>query len=472
MTRREGYNETPNIARVMIRIGLLLCLCFGAPAGAAAAVEATLLRLYLADGTSVVSYGEFARVGDRVVFSMVLGGVDEPRLHTATMPSSAIDWARTDGHATSARYQWYARTRGEGDFQRLSDEVASVLNTVVLTKDRARALALADQARATLAHWPREHFGYRQHDVLEILSVLDEVISDLRAAAGMSSFEVALVAPALELALEPLAGMPSVREQVVQALRVATLTDRPAERVALLQATRQLLNEEGFMIPAKEAAGFRSFVETRIRQEQVIDARYVALAHRLMADATRGAGRARAADVQRVLDRIPREDSRLGRHRPEAVQALQVSVRVQLDAARHLRLLRDQWMIRRSLYSDYQRSVGTQMLQLVKSQPALEAIRRLDGPPPDMLLALQARLRGGAERLERVRAPVDLRTVHDLLLGAWRFAENAVNARYEAARAASVTGAWEASSSAAGALLMLSRAQQELRALLEPPQLQ
>jgi len=44
-----------------------------------------------------------------------------------------------------------------------------------------------------------------------------------------------------------------------------------------------------------------------------------------------------------------------------------------------------------------------------------------------------------------------------------------VSGRYEAARAANVTGAWEASSSAAGALLLLSRAQQELRTLLEPP---
>jgi hypothetical protein len=128
-------------------------------------------------------------------------------------------------------------------------------------------------------------------------------------------------------------------------------------------------------------------------------------------------------------------------------------------------------MIRRSLYTGYQRSVGAQLLQLVKSQPALEAIRRLDGPPPEVLVTLNARLKGGAGRLERIQPPADLRTTHELLLGAWRFAETAVNGRYEAARNASVNGAWEASSSAAGALLLLSRAQEELRALLEPPRL-
>ena len=153
------------------------------------------------------------------------------------------------------------------------------------------------------------------------------------------------------------------------------------------------------------------------------------------------------------------------------MQALQASVQAQLGAARHLRLRRDQWMIRRSLYAGYQRSVGGQLLELVKSQPALEAIRRLDGPPPAVLVTLNARLKGGAARLERIQPPADLRTTHELLLGAWRFAETAVNGRYEAARNANVNGAWEASSSAAGALLLLSRAQEELRTLLEPPRL-
>jgi hypothetical protein len=111
------------------------------------------------------------------------------------------------------------------------------------------------------------------------------------------------------------------------------------------------------------------------------------------------------------------------------------------------------------------------LLQLVKAQPALEAIRRLDGPPPEVLTGIQSRLRGGAARLERVSPPMDLRPMHELLLGAWRFADAAVNRRYDAARSGKVTEAWEASSSAAGALLMLSRAQSELKALLEPPTL-
>jgi hypothetical protein len=463
-------------SRVITRFAVV-AMCWLAASGvtaraASAATEAILFRLFLTDGSSIVSYGEFARVDDRVIFSMVVGGRGEPRLHAATLPASAIDWARTDRQASSTRYQWYAATRGEDDFLRLSNDVADVINQVLLTRDRAQALQVAQRARATLAEWPREHYGYRQRDVREILSFLDEAISDLQVASGTTAFDVALVAGTPDIALEPLARLPSVREQIDQALRVARFTDRPSERVALFQAALLMLDEAGPVIPAAEALPLRRFAIERIREEQSIDKRYGDWSRRLIEAANRGAARARIGDVQRILDRIPSEDARLGRRRPDVVQALNASVQSRLEDARHLRLMRDRWEIRVSLYREYQRTVGTQMLQLVKSQPALEAIRRLDGPPPDALIALQARLSGGAERLERMRPPGDLEAAHGMLIGAWRFAENAVKGRYDAARAASVNAAWEASSSAAGALLLLSRVQQEIRELLEPPKLQ
>ncbi|PYR67341.1 MAG: hypothetical protein DMF88_13140, partial [Acidobacteria bacterium] len=63
-----------------------------AASAAYAAADATLFRLFLRDGTSVISYGEFARVDDEVVFSMPLGGPsDQPRLHVVTLPAAEID---------------------------------------------------------------------------------------------------------------------------------------------------------------------------------------------------------------------------------------------------------------------------------------------------------------------------------------------------------------------------------------------
>ena len=442
-------------------------------AAAVADSNPTLFRLFLNDGGSVVSYGEFARVDDRVVFSLPIG-VDtvDPKLFLVSLPASRIDWSRTDRYALSARYQCHAVTRAEDDFQRLSSDVARVLNEVAFATDRRRALAIAEGARLTLADWPRTHFGDRQAEVREIVLLLDEAISDLRAAAGVTQFNLSLVADSPAVPLEPLLGMPSAREQLDQLFTMAALTDRPSDKVAMLQAAVALIADAGVVIPPIEAFTLRTLAETQIREELAIDARYTALSKRVIAGATRAAARARISDVERVLNTLPREDARLGSRRPELMQAIRQSVEAQLDGARRFRLLKDQWTVRRGLYREYQRSAGVQLLQLAKLQPSLEAIRRLDGPPPPALVSLQGRLRGGADRLQRIgiSVPEDLRTANDLLIGAWRFAESAVNARYKAVAAGDVTTAWEASSAAAGSLLLLNRAQMEIRTLLEPPQ--
>ena len=48
---------------------VLLCLLLSTFA-ANAADDATMFRVFLKDGRSLISYGEVARVGERVVFSM------------------------------------------------------------------------------------------------------------------------------------------------------------------------------------------------------------------------------------------------------------------------------------------------------------------------------------------------------------------------------------------------------------------
>jgi hypothetical protein len=134
---------------------LAVIVWLAAAAVAHAAGEATLFRLFLRDGSSVVSFGEFARLDDQVVFSMPVGGpTDQPRLHVVTLAVSEIDWTRTDRYAASARYRRYAETRAEDDFQLLSSDIARVLNEVALSTDKDAALNRAEEARKTLADWP------------------------------------------------------------------------------------------------------------------------------------------------------------------------------------------------------------------------------------------------------------------------------------------------------------------------------
>lgn len=450
---------------------MLAALCCGVPGPGFAATQATLFRLFLHDGSTVVSYGEYARLENQVIFSMPVGGADDTRLHVVTLPAQAIDWPRTDRYAASARYQQYAATRGEEDFQQLSSDVASILNQIALTTDRTRALELAEQARRTLADWPRAHFGYRQQDVREITILLDESISDLRAAAGKNAFELALVAfPDVEL--EPVLGMPSPREQLDATLRVAALTPGASERVALLNAALSLADGIGSEMPVDERTKLRRTVEGQIREEAKVDARYSEFARRILVSASRAAAGARVGEAQRLLNEVAERDGRLGGQRPEIVQAVRVTVQGQLEAARRLQLLRDQWRARRALYDEYHRSARAWLLQLTKLQPSLEAIRRLEGPTPAALLKLQKQLMGGAERLQRLPVPEPWQAVNALVVSAWRFAENAVHMRSAAVSSGNVATAWEASASASGALLMLGRAQQEVRTLLEPPRLQ
>jgi hypothetical protein len=380
-----------------------------------------------------------------------------------------VDWPRTEKYSASARFQRYAETRGEEDFRILSNEVAVALNDIALSANRQQALTLAEGVRRMVADWPRTHYGYRQSDVREILSVLDQAISSLRAAAGATSFELSLVAMAEAPELEPVASMPTPRQQLDEIFYVASQS-RGSEKVALLQSGLALLSEAGAVL--SDASDLRRHAETQIRQELTTDRKYASLSQRVVTQAKTYASRAGIGDLERLISRIPKEDAKLGSQRPEMVEALNSAVQSQLFAARRLRLQRDQWLLRQSAYREYQRSVGSSLLLLVKNQNSLEAIRSLEGPPPDRLLALRQQLSGGAARLERLRTPDYLRSTHDLLVGAWRFAENATRARYEAIEKANADSAWEASSAAAGALMMLGRAQAEIRALLEPPRLQ
>ena len=456
--------------QLSIRCVVVLMACALAANRADAADGATLFRVFLTDGSSLVTYGEFARTADHVVLSLPIGGTPQaPRLHAVTLAASRVDWEKTNRDVASTRYQRYVATRAEADYQLLTEEVAGVLSNIAQSTDRAKALATAERARRTLAEWPQSHYGYRQQDIQEIVRLLDSAIARLQGGVPPPPFQIALVS-APEMTLEPLAAMPSPREQLEQLLRLARLTNNVSDRFALLQSALTLLAAPG--VTGSEASKLRRLVEEQIDREASIDQRYGRVTKDLVARATRAAENAQIRDVERVLERIPKEDARLGSQRPEIVQALTASVQSQLASARQLRLLRDQWKSRQAVFREYQRSVGMDLVQLEKARTSLLSIKKLDGPAPDRLDTLNRVLRGGAVRLDRLLVPEYLRSTHELVISAWRFAETAAAARLRAVTSGEISVAWEASSAAAGALMMLSRAQKEMRTLIEPPKLQ
>src|SRR5713226_5350114 len=104
---------------------VLLAAAVAIPIRAAAAADAdpaTLLRVFLTDGTSLVSYGEPARVNDRVIFSMPTATTPNPPLHLVNLPAARVDWDRTSRYAATARASHYVDTQAENDYAALSNE--------------------------------------------------------------------------------------------------------------------------------------------------------------------------------------------------------------------------------------------------------------------------------------------------------------------------------------------------------------
>ena len=72
----------------------------------AAQGDTTLLRVFLKDGSTLLSYGEFSRVGDHVVISLPLE-LNPLKLQVVSIPESRVDWAKTDAYTDSARATRY-----------------------------------------------------------------------------------------------------------------------------------------------------------------------------------------------------------------------------------------------------------------------------------------------------------------------------------------------------------------------------
>jgi hypothetical protein len=95
----------------------------------------------------------------------------------------------------------------------------------------------------------------------------------------------------------------------------------------------------------------------------------------------------------------------------------------------------------------------------------------LAGPSPDALPSLAERITNGWTDLKLVRPPAEAEAVHSMLIGAFQMAVRAAVSRRSAIKGSDMSTAWEASSAAAGALMLFERARDELKKLTVPPSL-
>ena len=458
-------------------IAATLAVLFGATAGVAGAgngTSAVLYRVFLKDGGVLVSYGEFARVADRVVLSIPIGGTDaSPVLHVISIAETAVEWQRTNAYAQAARARHYAATQGESDFARLTRDVSDTLYKVGSTDDPARRLALAESARQQLVEWPQTHFGYKAEELQQMTTWLDQVVSELRVAAGQKNFDLALVAnvttPTIpEVDLLP---APTFRDRLENGLVAARLTADIPQRVSILRAILDVL------APAagpEFANSWMSEVRSRAAAELAIelahDRNYSQLSARALARALVFERRADVRSLESVIRWVLDEDVRLQRARPAEVAALLAALDVKLDAARRLRLAQDAWVVRKEVLDKYWRDIRAGMDRMIGVREWLVAVRQLAGPSPGALRQLSDLVTAAQRDLSRVQPPPEVAAAHSTLVAASGMAMRAASARLDAVRSGNMDTAWQASSAAAGSLMMLDQATLELRRITRAPQ--
>jgi hypothetical protein len=438
-----------------------------------AADDAILFRVFLKDGTSLVSYGEYAHVGDRVVFSMPTSATPNPPLQLVNIPETRVDWDRTNRYTDSARGNRYVATQAETDYAELSGVLTKVLNDVANVTDPAKRLSLVENARRTLAEWPQNHFNYRQADVQQMVSMLDEAIADLKAAAGGERFNLSFVSlSSAVLAKEPMLPPPTPTEAIQQVLSAARISDSAPDRKALLNAVIVSLNRDKATLPAAWAAKTRAEALAAIEQDARVDRAYQAMVKHLVLMAEQ---RARAADVRgvrQVLDMIKSSDAALGKKRPDEVANAVAAVDVHLTSARQLRLVRDRWTLRQPVLQQYNAAVSSPVDILQSLDENLKDIKELAGSSQTALSLIRKQVKSVVLLLAAVAPPDECRSVHALLGSAAQLADQAAQIRHEATMSGNVARAWDASAAAAGALMLSARAKAEIQTLLKLPQLQ
>lgn len=431
-----------------------------------------LYRVFLADGTGLASFGEWARVDDRLVFSMpVTPGAGPSDLHLVSLPIGRVDMGRTERYAHSVRAASYAASRGEADFARLSDEVAHALNQIATETDPVARLATAERARRTLTDWPGAVHGYRAAELREIVGVLDEVIGSLRSTTGQTGrFDLSLSTSTTEApAREPLLPPPD-HTQVIQGLMSASMAvESPEEKISLLQSVIALVDRAVDLLPEAFARAIRSTAAGAIADEQRIDRQYARLRATTVTAAMQHASRADVRSLERLRRQVENQDRRLGARRPDTVAALVATLDTHLDGARRMRLAQDQWLLRIDRLRAYQGAAASHVATLVAATPSLDDIRALAGPSPQRLRVLAERLGRASRLLALLTPPEELAAVHALFRSAYSLATSAVQLRLDAAAAANVELAGQAAAAASGSIMLLGRARADLAATMKPP---
>jgi len=449
---------------------LIVVVALGGLSGAARqqSIDAdAIFRVYLKTGQALPAYGESALVGDRVVFTLLLDASPaRTSLQLMSLPAANVDVDRTRRYANTIRAKHYAATRGELDYAAMSQEVQRTLGQLPAVQDPKKRLEMALEAKKRLMTWAEGTYGYRAGDVRVLTNLFDEVINELRAAAGEKEFSLDLRVGQSDLEPEPLLPPPTLRECIAMALAAAMAADTVDDRMAVLNAAVAAAGDD----PA--AADLRNALTRELGDDSRTTAAYESLVSevRTQADAARKKGD--VAGIEAAITTLAARDQELGARRAPMVAALSTELNAMLEATRTYRARVDRYLKVRGTLLAYERQVRPTMSGFDGLLPILASVRDTRYTSYERLVVASARLASLQAALVGVEAPEDLVDVHASLASAIQMAAHAVERRKRGISTANSTYDTEASTAAAGALMLAQLAREQLVVRLYPPKIQ
>ncbi len=471
MLRRahDDPRRGPSALCLGVCLAALAALALVRPAAAAGDGSAPSYRIFLTDGTALVSFGEFARASGRIVFTMPIGSPANPDvLQVVTLPDTVVDWDRTDRYADAVRHHYYASTRGEEDYARLTGAVARALGDMAFAADATAKLAIAADIRRQLLEWPASHLGYRSGDVRELASIVEEAISDIRAGSGQRAFDLSLVAM-IEPPTEALLAEPTVKDSIDLASAAARMTEGRRERLSLQESIITVLDRRKAGLPRAWHSSTRKALVSSLKREATLDRDYAELAARTLDDAAEPSRRADVGALERLAADAQKADARLGYQRPEEMRALLAALALRTEQARAARLAIEQWEHRKSTYGPYRKRIGASLGKFSDIAADIGAVRQMSGLDPKRLLKTNTRISVIEVGLLPLSPPADLRPAHDMLISSVRLMREAVRLWRGAAVSGEMNAARNASAAAAGALLLLDTARGRIDGFFRRP---
>jgi hypothetical protein len=458
--------------RVRASVALALALC-AASAGAASAQphgsRAPSFRIFLTDGTPLISVGEFARANGRVVFTIPLGVPSNPdAIQTVSLPESAVDWERTERYTDTVRHLSYASARGEEDYAALTGAVARALGDIAFAADPSSKLAIAADVRRQLLEWPAAHSGYRSADVRELTARVEEAISVIRAGSGQRTFDLSLVAM-IEPPSEPLLPEPNLKDVIDYASAVAQMTDRRRDRLTLQESILTVLDRRKRQVPKDWYSATRQVLVWSIDRERKLDRDYSGLSARTLREARKLEEDADVAALERLAADARKEDGRLGYQRPDTMQALLGSLAASTEKAKETREAIERYKQRSSAYGAYRRDIDDSLGKFDDVADDIGAVRALTVLKDRRLSKAEKRVSAIEVGLLPITPPAELVAAHDLLLSSARLMREALRLQRASAGTRDAASAQNASAAAAGALLLLDTARARIGEFFRKP---